>query len=343
MSILSASRASTKPIRRPVVAELVLHINTVPYVLVLIAPGPDNTKAVRLVKHGNADTVYDVCRTNQGELRCDCPDFEVRSGDQVGYRCKHLTALVLVGLVEAPAVPAPAFVHVPDEFDEVKPVETVEPATLEISRVEPPARVVPAFDLGWHLSMNAVVEKRAAWLTSKPAEGVHSMDTPADPRDVVIIDEDGTPLETPREMAERHRAEHAAAVAELMDGTNPFLPTARQVESIHCCSPSEPMPCLGCSTHTFPEDFSGEDWRDDERYELGPETDPFDAWIRRQADAYGKIKTPRAAWLARKLADLADEAAFLDADSPDAFDDRREVCLDAARDAAEARQAARCR
>jgi len=143
-------------------------------------------------------------------------------------------------------------------------------------------------------------------------------------------------LETSAEMDARHEAEHAAKLAELMID-NPFLAPP-------CCPPTEAQPCQACvNVHTLPDDLSGPDWDDSGTWELGPETDPFDGWIRRQADAYAKIKTPRAAWLARQIAKLAERARFLDADSPDAFDDRLDAHLDAVQAEAEARQeAARC-
>src|SRR4051812_87709 len=84
MATVTAPRPRVKSTRKPVVAELTLTINGTPYVVVPIAPGPDNTKAVRLVKHGNADTIYDCCSTTAGVLQCDCPDFECRSPDQCG-------------------------------------------------------------------------------------------------------------------------------------------------------------------------------------------------------------------------------------------------------------------
>ena len=40
----------------------------------------------------------------------------------------------------------------------------------EVAGREDEGRPAPAFDRAWHLSLNAVVEKRAEWLTSRPAE-----------------------------------------------------------------------------------------------------------------------------------------------------------------------------
>ncbi len=62
----------------------------------------------------------------------------------------------------------------------------------------------------YRMAVDAVAEGRASWewdrpIPVRPAPEVH------------LVDDDGTPLETPAEMARRHRDEHAAlvAVAEL--------------------------------------------------------------------------------------------------------------------------------
>jgi hypothetical protein len=110
-----------------------------------------------------------------------------------------------------------------------------------------------------------------------------------------------------------------------------------------CCPDDEPLPCAACLTHEGPGDASDDGWMDDARWELGPDDDePFAAWIARQAEAFATIGTPRAKWLAGKIAELAERARWLDAASPDAFDDRLQAQLDAAADAAEARQRAAC-
>lgn len=44
-------------------------------------------------------TAYDCCRTEHG-LLCDCPDFAWRREDIEPEGCKHLRALVRVGLLE---------------------------------------------------------------------------------------------------------------------------------------------------------------------------------------------------------------------------------------------------
>jgi hypothetical protein len=322
MASVTATRPAPKSSRKPTRVELTLHLNGTPYVVVVIDPGPDNTKAVRLVKHGNADSVYDCCSTREGVLRCDCPDFEARSGNQVGYRCKHLTGLATFGLLEAPGakgthlMSTPAFVHVPDEFDEPDPrdvynthremlaalaeaeeqVRAEGEADLLKVPVDPPARAVPAFDADFYRAQDAVAERRALWLA--------------------------------------HRHFHTA---------DPLPKPA----PVPCCDPVEPAACEACATvhtplHTLPDDLSGADWDDSATWELGPDTDPFPAWIAHQAAEHAKIGGERHAWLAGRIARLAEQACFFDATGPDSFDDRLEAQLDAARDAAEARRDARC-
>jgi hypothetical protein len=180
----------------------------------------------------------------------------------------------------------------------------------------------------------AEAERRALWLSHRPLHVSDPLPVANPGREIVLIDDDGTPLETPAEMADRHRAEHTATVAGLMEG-NPFLPA--------CCPAEESSPCRACVTHEGPGDMADDGWMDDARWELGPDDDEsFAAWIARQAEAFAAIGTPRAKWLAGKIAKLAEQARWLDAASPDAFDDRLQAQLDAAADAAEARRAASC-
>jgi hypothetical protein len=79
------------------------------YLVEPIAPGEFGVSAVRLVKLASG-IAYDLLRTNDNQLQCDCPDFEVRHADK-GTCCKHLAYAVANGLlpIEAgllPAVPA---------------------------------------------------------------------------------------------------------------------------------------------------------------------------------------------------------------------------------------------
>jgi hypothetical protein len=124
-------------------------------------------------------------------------------------------------------------------------------------------------------------------------------------------------------MDRRHRAEHAAAVAGLMVG-NPFL------------------------THEGPADLSDDSWDDSfvwapSDFTTDPDDDePFAEWLDLQAEAFAAIGTPRASWLAGKIARLAEQARWLDAATPDAFDDRLDAMLDAESARIRARREASC-
>jgi hypothetical protein len=81
---------------------------------------------------------------------------------------------------------------------------------------------------------------------------------------------------------------------------------------------------------------------------LGPAAEPmaparlaFADWIASQAAGHARIGGERHTWLAGKIAKLAEQARFLDATTPDAFDDRLDAHLDCIQAEAEAR-AARC-
>jgi hypothetical protein len=122
-----------------------------------------------------------------------------------------------------------------------------------------------------------------------------------------------------------------------------------------CCDPAgEPAPCTACATdleaHDGPADLSDDAWQDGFRWvpaDFLPDPDDdeeptFAAWLDEQAEAFATIGSPRASWLARQIVKLAEKARWLDAATPDAFDDRLEAQLDATADAAEACMASRC-
>lgn len=376
MSTITRPRNSVNAKSRPLAVTLLLTIRETDYAVTVIAPGPDNIKAYRLEKLSGDRETYDLAHTNDGLVVCDCKSY-VASHEGTISTCKHGSALVLMGLLpkpccianakaaplpvaKAPApradrweglaegleveasadAPCPTNSN-PETFRDLPPASESAPESLNI-RDLPPARVVP-FDADFYRAQNAVAERRALWLSHRhlhaPAKGVASTDAPADIR---LIDDDGTPFETPREMDARHRAEHAAAVAALMTD-NPFLSP--------CCPDDEPQPCQACLTNEGPGDLSDDAWDDGHVWSTSdgdPDSDApparmtFTDWIAHQAAGHAKIGGERHAWLARQIAKLAERARFLDADSPDAFDDRLDAHLDAVHVAAEARQAARC-
>lgn len=148
---------------------------------------------------------------------------------------------------------------------------------------------------------------------------------------------------------------------------------ARQVEPAPCCPVDEVAPCQACVTHDGPGDLSDDDgWDDDHVWTItqGDERDDvanadtlaLDAvcelradwlvdrpgddeadesgtlpeWLDSLVSHHRGIGGDNHTWLAGKLAQLADQARFLNAATPDAFDDR----LDAEAARIEARIAA---
>ena len=395
MSTLLSSARSTKPIRRPVVASLVLTINGTPYDVEPIGNAPAGLRSFRLAKCSGDGATYDLDAFGD-RVECSCPSYQKTHAGTTSL-CKHGKSLVTVGLVDYPkAAEAPAVAPLPDGPSETKcddvilcslaPAVSPECDVVTLP-VEPHARVVPVFDREPYRIANIVAKGDACWLIQRPRSTREPLPA-AEPRDVVIIDEDGTPLETPREMDRRHRAEHAAAVAELMDGSNPFLPVARQVEQVPCCPAEETEPCAGCVTPLIPlpaaepseadwqdfgewasevdtrawearceaepDDADGEGWTDDDVITLGPDAEPIAdgpeqdrrtlaETIDGEARHYRTLGTAFGDLMAETIERLAAEVRWLDASTPDAYMDRREAALDAARDAAEARlSSARC-
>src|SRR4051812_26305950 len=102
MSTITAPSPRVNRKSRPITVELTLTINGVAYVVMPIAPGPDNVKAYRLVKHGAGETVYDVAQTTAGLVECDCPSYESTYRGNGLETCKHGRALIMVGLLEYP-------------------------------------------------------------------------------------------------------------------------------------------------------------------------------------------------------------------------------------------------
>lgn len=326
---MATSTATRLPVnaksRKPVVAELTLTVNSTPYVLIPIPPGPDNTAAFRLVKEGNADSVYDVARTVAGLVVCDCPSYEATYRDNGLATCKHGQALVLVGLLEAPsAVVRPAPAPIADGVDEPDLRDA-----YNDHRETQAARAVAPFDAELYRAQNAVVERRALWLEHRHLHTTGPMPTPAGPR---LVDDDGTLLETSAETDARHEAEHAAKVAELMTG-NPFLPA--------CCPDDEPAPCLACLDADGPADG---DWSDDDVITLAPDAElTMVEVIELEAARYRGWGTDLGDLLAERAESLVGQIKALDARTPEQFRDRRDAHLDCAMRQAEARlMAAAC-
>jgi hypothetical protein len=98
-----ATACKTRPFTCSFVS-VTIEISDARYSVDPIAPGEFGTKAFRLTKRAGGafgTSVYDTLLRHDGTLVCDCPDFVARHEDN-GGRCKHLRALVELGLMTAP-------------------------------------------------------------------------------------------------------------------------------------------------------------------------------------------------------------------------------------------------
>jgi hypothetical protein len=188
-------------------------------------------------------------------------------------------------------------------------------------------------------------DARAAYDDAREAEALAA--NPA--RDIVLLDDDGTPLETPAEMDARHRAEHAAKVAELMTD-NPFLPA--------CCPDDEVLPCTACVAHEGPADLSDDGWddsfvwaptADDGRMTIATDdghSEPGPRSLAEQVDDHARELraqgSPLGDLLAERAESLAAQIRLVDASTVSQFRDRLDCLLDAEAARVEARHAARC-
>lgn len=259
---------------RPLAVALTLTINGQSYDVTPLAHAPGSTRSYRLAKVGGDEAVYDV-DAYADRVECSCPSYR-KTHEGTSSLCKHSRGMIMVGLLEAPAVeaaPAPYAEHVA-KLDAIAAAEAVVRSEAE----------APAFDRDIYRAQNAVAEGRALWVshrhlhTSEPA----SKPAPDHARDIVLIDDDGTALETPGEMDRRHVEEHAALVAVCELRADWLCDKPSEAE---CCPDEEPMPCRGCLTHdeppadderrhTFPADLDGTDWDDDHVWNLGADVEP---------------------------------------------------------------------
>ena len=149
-------------------------------------------------------------------------------------------------------------------------------------------------------------------------------------------------------------------------GESTPAPGGRLVEAVPCCPPSEIAPCTACLDADEP---AGKAWdptvgvEEDEDPRYGPQDDGGGGWDAYDDDRWAvnepaarsladqvlaharelrAVGSPLHDLLAERAEQLAGEIRYLDATTVGQYRDRREAALDAARDAAEARQAARC-
>jgi|GEM_PF-6968414 len=165
MAIVTRPRREVKSTRKAHAFSLALAIDHVVYTVEPIPAGEFGTKAFRLVKKSDG-AVYDVVRTHDGLVECDCPDYEMRhKGVDCGC-CKHGNALVAMGLIDAPAPVTKA------------EAPAVEPANTEVEPVVepccPPDEVEPC-----SACLGSVVHAQDA-ASDEPASSVVTTEQPAE-------------------------------------------------------------------------------------------------------------------------------------------------------------------
>lgn len=115
---------------------------------------PEIVRCWRLEKAGNPDAVYDVAVHRHGGIACECPDWQTRHFEFNTAGCKHVRALVGLGLIEAlgpitRSTAIPGVTRVRDEFDEPAGdddlpagIRVVDPARIPADPI-PPEQVGP--------------------------------------------------------------------------------------------------------------------------------------------------------------------------------------------------------
>jgi hypothetical protein len=332
MSTITAPRRPVKTSNKPeLTVSLCIAINHTVYQVEPIRPqDPEITRAWRLAKEGADGAVYDVATHRSHGHQCDCPDFECRRRGLDASGCKHIKALVKMGLLEDP-----------------DPALFVEPTRG--TRDTAPVVIQPAdiFD-------------RPEWVAAQVAAQVGS------PRPHVPDEFDAHSDSDSAVMASimADEPEIAAVVAEMAPAS-----TIVEIPPGVVLTPSDLVdPFIDDDPSSDPSSWP--DSADADRWELGPEFEPepidepedelclsapslnrllrpfpggtpalvsvtkpvapearltFPEWIALQASALGSHGTPAARWLAGKLDALADQARALQATTPDEFDARDEV------------------
>jgi hypothetical protein len=353
MSTITAPAPAVNAKSRPLTVELLLTINGQAYHVEPTAHAPGGTRSYRLAKRGGDEAVYDV-DAHADRIECACPSYQ-KSHAGTSSLCKHGRAMVMVGLVDYPDETADAARAAYDSAREklaaIAEAESVVRSEAEnqadVITLNSPAPVAPAFDADFYRAQNAVAERRALWLSHRH---LHTSDPlPAAPdhaRDIVLIDDDGTLLPTFAEIDQKHKADHEAKVAEVLEG-RPFLPA--------CCPDDEILPCAACLSHDGPADLSDDAWDDSHRWETtdfaadpdddGPAEPPARS-MAVQVDDHARelraIGSPLGDLLAERAESLAAQIRLVEATNVEQFRDRLDCLLDAEAERIRARHAACC-
>src|SRR4051794_25594097 len=103
MSTLTRPRPRVKSSKPEPVVSLALAIDHQVYMVTPIrAQDPEILRGFPLEKKSD-QSIYDVATHRSHGHECTCPDFEVRHRGIDNSGCKHIKALVKLGLLDAPA------------------------------------------------------------------------------------------------------------------------------------------------------------------------------------------------------------------------------------------------
>jgi hypothetical protein len=312
MSTLTAPRRPAKPARLE--ATLALAISHQVYAVTPIRgiQDPEVLKAFRLEKKSDPDAVYDVALTVHG-LECTCPDFEARHRGLPTQGCKHVQALVGLGLLERPAAATPMGFIPP-----AAPAVEETPAVPQI-----PAEPVPAAP--------AVEPAAACCPADEPAPCVPCAlaPAPADPAKPWLSAEDVAFRATVARVCATTAAEdHPAGPASWPAWTDEVWAT--DDEPTPCAAREAPPPPVNTASipPAAPADSGPDswgDWSDEELFETvyAPALLPLDEWIEAQAVMYSRMGTPAAALVAGAISALVTECRILGASNTTDFHDRK--------------------
>jgi hypothetical protein len=243
MSTMTQTRRPVKPAApKARVVTLALAIDHVVYSVTPIRgiEDPEILKAFRLEKKSDADAVYDVALTVHG-LECSCPDFEARHRGLPTAGCKHVRALVELGLLERPAVVTPIGVTpaavATNGCQAVEATPIVEETSKVQQRIAEPSPAVeepaPAKvdAIEW---ANAIAGK--AWEAASAEQRAFA---------TLILNNDTGYYSGRRIVAPGRPVEELLAEAKS------------SVEG-PCCSPAEPAPCVECTEASVPAEPADE-------------------------------------------------------------------------------------
>jgi hypothetical protein len=292
---------------RPLTVAMVISIDHVHYVVAPLAPAPDAVKAYRFTKVDGDEAQHDLDETADG-ASCTCGDFVWRHEGRDDLGCRHIRAARMLGLIAEALEPTPARTAYDD-------------AREKLARIAEDEAVIRS-------------------------EGIISTDTPAR---VAAVPATCCPDDEPLPCAACVTHEGPADLSDddWQDGYVWSIGSGPDGSPDADDAWTDPVDMRTWDPALDAEDDGPADERMtldsiDGHSEPEPARRPLAAQIDVEAVHYRTLGTAFGDLIAETLAKLAAEVRYLDAATPDAYRDRREAALDAARDAAEARQRAAC-